>query len=97
MYVIVWRFAAKRGCEAEFEAAYGPRGRWSNFFRTCDGYLGTELWRGENGSWITVDRWRSEEDYRRFRAERLADYQSLDRELETLTAEETHIGGFTAV
>src|SRR2546423_14844938 len=61
MYVIVWKFVARRGREAEFEAAYGPRGRWSEFFRTGDGYLGTELWRGESGSWVTVDRWRSEE------------------------------------
>ena len=97
MYVIVWQFVARSGHEAAFEAAYGPRGRWSEFFRTGDGYLGTELWRGENGRWITVDRWRSAEDYRRFRAERFADYESLDREMESLTAEETNIGGFTAV
>ena len=96
MYVIVWQFFARRGREAEFEAAYGPRGRWAEFFRGGDGYLGTELWRGD-GSWLTVDRWRSEDHYQRFRRERLAEYEALDRELERLTERETPIGTFTAV
>jgi heme-degrading monooxygenase HmoA len=96
MYVIVWQFVAKPGREAEFEAAYGPRGRWVEFFRAGEGYVSTELWRGD-GSWITVDRWRSREDHQRFRSERLAEYEALDREMEYLTAKETNLGAFTAV
>jgi hypothetical protein len=96
MYVIVWQFVARRGHEAEFEAAYGPDGRWAGFFRAGDGYHGTELWRG-SGSWITVDRWQSEGHYQRFRRERLAQYEALDREMESLTERETQIGTFTAV
>ncbi len=61
MYVIVWEFLARPGREAEFERAYGPRGRWAEFFRGAEeGYLGTELWRGE-GRWLTVDRWDGED------------------------------------
>ena len=96
MYVIVWQFVAKRGCEAEFEEAYGPRGRWARFFGAGDGYLGTELWRG-SATWMTVDRWRSEGDYQRFRRERVDDYDALDREMERLTERETQVGTFTAV
>jgi heme-degrading monooxygenase HmoA len=96
MYVIVWQFVPRPAREAEFEAAYGSRGRWAEFFRQGDGYLGTELWRGD-GAWVTVDRWRTEEHYQRFRRERLADYEALDREMELLTERESAIGTFTAV
>ena len=96
MYVIVWEFVARPGREAAFESAYGSRGRWAEFFRGGDGFLGTELWRGA-GVWLTVDRWRSEEDYRRFRAARLAEYQALDREMEELTASEKQLGAFVSL
>ena len=96
MHVIVWEFVARSGREADFERAYGPRGRWAELFRGAQGYLGTELWRGE-GRWVTVDRWNSEEDYLRFRAARRTDYEALDREMEELTERETNLGAFTAL
>ncbi|HYV64665.1 MAG TPA: antibiotic biosynthesis monooxygenase [Myxococcales bacterium] len=96
MYVIVWEFVARAGREAEFERAYGPGGRWVEFFRTGEGYHGTELWRGA-GVWLTVDRWQSEAHYRRFRTAKLAEYQALDREMEELTANERQLGAFVAV
>jgi len=96
MYVVLWEFVARPGREADFERAYGPRGRWAQLFRGGEGYLGTELWRGE-GRWLTVDRWSSEEDYARFRAARLPEYEALDREMEDLTERETNLGAFTAL
>jgi heme-degrading monooxygenase HmoA len=93
MHVILWEFVARRGREADFERAYGPRGRWAEFFRGAEGYLGTELWRGE-GRWLTVDRWNTEEDYVRFRAARLPEYEALDRGMEELTERETKLGSF---
>jgi heme-degrading monooxygenase HmoA len=96
MYVIVWEFVARLGREAEFERAYGPRGRWARFFQGADGYLGTELWRG-TGRWLTIDRWDGEDAYERFRAARRAEYEALDREMEGLTASETRLGAFTAL
>ena len=94
MHVIVWEFVARPGREAAFERAYGPRGRWAELFRGAQGYLGTELWQGE-GRWVTVDRWNSEEDYLRFQAARLADYEALDREMEELTERENRLGSFS--
>ena len=46
-------------------------------------------------TWLTVDRWKSEEEYLRFRAARLPDYEALDREMEELTERETKLGSFT--
>lgn len=96
MHVILWEFVARPGREAEFERAYGPRGTWVEFFRWGDGYLGSELWRGE-GRWVTVDRWTGEDAYERFRAARRSEYERLDREMEELTASEKRLGAFTAL
>ena len=96
MYVVLWEFVARPGREADFERAYGPRGRWAQLFRGGEGYLGTELWRGD-GRLLTVDRWSSEADYARFRAARLPEYEALDREMEDLTDRETNLGAFTAL
>ena len=51
--------------EAEFERAYGPDGEWAEFFRTGEGYVGTELLRDvENpGRYLVVVRWESREAY----------------------------------
>jgi heme-degrading monooxygenase HmoA len=96
MHVIVWEFVARSGREVDFERAYGPRGRWAELFRGAQGYLGTELWRG-GGRWVTVDRWKGEEDFLRFRSSRRTDYEALDREMEELTERETNLGAFTAL
>ena len=94
MYVVVWEFVARKGREAEFESAYGKSGRWVELFRKADGYHGTELWRAE-GRWVTVDRWQSEDHYRRFRKACVDEYEALDRELAELTERETPLGAFT--
>ena len=54
--------------EAEFERAYGPDGERAEFFRTGEGYVGTELLRDvENpGRYLVVDRWDSREAYGAF-------------------------------
>jgi hypothetical protein len=33
MFVILWEFEVKPGCEQCFESAYGPEGAWSQLFR----------------------------------------------------------------
>jgi heme-degrading monooxygenase HmoA len=96
MYVIVWEFVPRASRRSDFERAYGPRGRWVEFFRRGEGYHGTELWRAE-GRYLTVDRWQSEDAYRRFRAEQRAAYEEIDREMEELTEREVQIGTFTVV
>ncbi|HEY4612884.1 MAG TPA: antibiotic biosynthesis monooxygenase, partial [Bacteroidota bacterium] len=75
MLIIIWKFRAKRGQEQTFEQAYGPDGAWVTLFRKGNGYLGTELLRSQDGSYVTIDRWNSQEAYAVFQNDHSSDYQ----------------------
>jgi heme-degrading monooxygenase HmoA len=97
MFVVVWQFEIAEEKIAAFEAAYGPEGSWAQLFRNSPSYLGTELLRGAyvSGSYLTIDRWKSEEDFRAFRKAHDQDYEVLDRACDELTSRETRIGAYT--
>ena len=97
MFVVVWQFEIAEEKVPAFEAAYGPEGVWAKLFRTSPDYLGTELLRDAYipGSYLTIDRWASEEAFRAFRKERDHEYESLDRACDSLTSRETRIGVYT--
>jgi heme-degrading monooxygenase HmoA len=59
-----------------FERAYGAGGEWDEFFRTANGYIGTELLRDveQPGRYLVIDRWESAEAYNAFANERRDDY-----------------------
>jgi heme-degrading monooxygenase HmoA len=97
MFVVVWQFEIAEEKIATFEAAYGSEGTWAQLFRSSPDYRGTELLRDAYipGSYLTIDRWASEEAFRAFRKDRDADYESLDRSCDSLTSRETRIGAYT--
>ena len=78
-------------------AAYGPDGAWAQLFRSSQKYLGTELLRDAYvpGSYLTIDRWESEDDFRAFRKQNDKAYEALDRACDNLTSRETRIGAYT--
>ncbi len=89
-FVIRWRFKVKPGREKEFEEAYGPVGDWARLFRNHDGYLGTDLMRDTNDErvYLTIDRWKSADDFNNFKDLYLSEYEQLDRILADLTESE---------
>ena len=97
MFVVIWRFEVDAAHVAAFEAAYGPDGDWARLFRASSGYLGTELLRDAEapGTYLTIDRWSSEDAFRAFRADHDAAYAALDRACEALTRSETRVGAYT--
>ena len=97
MFVVVWQFEIAEEKVPPFETAYGPEGTWSQLFRTSPEYLGTELLRDAYvpGSYLTVDRWASEEAFRAFRKDHDGEYETLDRSCDELTSRETRIGAYT--
>ncbi len=96
MFVVVWQFEIAEDKVAGFEAAYGPEGAWARLFRNSPDYLGTELLRDAYvpDSYLTIDRWKSEEAFREFRRGHDQDYEKIDRECDALTAKETRIGAY---
>jgi heme-degrading monooxygenase HmoA len=96
MFVVVWQFEIAEEKVAAFEASYGPAGAWAQLFRISPQYLGTELLRDAYipGTYLTIDRWASEEGFRAFRREHDPEYESLDRLCDDLTSRETRIGAF---
>jgi len=95
-YVIVWEFWVRQDREAEFVEKYGPEGAWARFFRGSRGYIRTELVRdvAADHRFLTLDYWQTEEEFKRFREQNLAEYERLDKEFEGLTESETRLGAF---
>jgi heme-degrading monooxygenase HmoA len=97
MFVVVWQFEIVEEKVLVFESAYGPEGAWAQLFRTSPKYLGTELLRDAYipFTYLTIDRWASETDFRAFRKDHDSEYESLDRSCDSLTNRETRIGAYT--
>lgn len=94
MYVLIWKFRVRADAEQLFIAGYGANGKWAELFRKAAGFEGTELARSvEDGrSFYTLDRWKSQEAFEKFREQYAAEYAALDREFESLTQSEEFIG-----
>lgn len=84
--------------EEEFRTAYGPRGLWTQLFAPAPGFLGTDLIQcGESGSYLTVDRWRDETDFKGFMVAVGDEYRKIDARLSVLSVDETLVGRDTVV
>jgi heme-degrading monooxygenase HmoA len=96
MILIVWEYRVKPERTEDFEIIYGPNGEWVNLFRRYPGYLNSELLRkkGEPQTYITIDRWNSEDDYHKFLFSAKEAYDRIDALCETLTIEEIKLGVF---
>jgi heme-degrading monooxygenase HmoA len=96
MFVVVWQFEIAEEKVAAFEETYGPHGKWAQLFRKSPEYRGTELLRDAyiSGSYLTIDRWTSEEAFRAFRKNHDAAYEELDRACDALTQKETRVGAY---
>ncbi|WP_395613515.1 antibiotic biosynthesis monooxygenase family protein [Allosphingosinicella sp.] len=94
MIALVWRYEVKDEARAAFEATYAPTGAWARLFARGDGYRGTELFRSEDGSYLTLDIWRSRADFDAFLAANSDEYEALDRSTESWTAAEHRIGEY---
>jgi heme-degrading monooxygenase HmoA len=96
MILIVWEFEVPADARARFEAAYGPDGVWARLFRGASGFVRSELLAdpARHGRYVTLDFWRSAEDYDRFRGAVRAEYDAIDVQCETLTSSERLVGTF---
>lgn len=90
VFVRIWEYEVSGDRAAAFTAAYAADGAWGELFDRAAGFLGTELYRdtARAGRFLTIDRWRTEEDWRSFLHAFGPAYESLDARLEGLAVAE---------
>jgi heme-degrading monooxygenase HmoA len=97
-YVYIWEYSVALAERGRFENEYGAGGSWDALFRLAPGFIGTLFLadREQAGRYVTVDQWRSHDDYLAFHRIFGDDYKALDERLESLTTSERLIGHFRA-
>jgi heme-degrading monooxygenase HmoA len=99
MIATIWRFRVPAAAIEAFERAYGPNGDWAELFARAPGYAGTDLLKvhGEEGSYLTIDRWVTQDDFEAAKKMLAPGYAALDRRCEAYTSEETWLGLHTII
>jgi hypothetical protein len=99
MFLALWEFDVKPGCDERFESVYGTDGDWAQLFRRDPAYQRTLLLRDplRDHSYVTCDFWESRKAYESFRQNNLDAYLTLDKRCEVLTTAERKIGEFERV
>jgi Antibiotic biosynthesis monooxygenase len=99
MFLVLWEFEVKSGCEQRFEKVYGPGGDWDSLFRRDANHAGTHLFRDADKPrvYLTTDYWRSRKSYEEFLQAAGNEYKYLDAVSEELTANERQIGSYETV
>lgn len=99
MFLVLWEFDVKQGCEERFESVYGPTGDWARLFRLDPAYQRTLLLRDPSRprTYVTLDFWASQDAYESFRQANLEAYSALDEQCEELTSAERKIGAFEQI
>jgi hypothetical protein len=87
MFLALWEFEVKSGCEVRFQSAYGAEGEWARLFRTDENFIETRLVRDgvRTDKFVTLDFWVSRSAYESFKELNHAAYLRLDRECQSLT------------
>ena len=95
-YTYIWAFEVRPEFIEAFLAAYGADGDWVRLFRRGQGYVGTRLLRDREDPhrFLTLDTWRSAEDFRSFRQQFAAEFAALDRSCEAFTVSEVPLGEY---
>ena len=99
MFLALWEFEVKPGCEKRFLKVYGPEGDWAKLFRKDANYQESRLLHDpENPAiFLTLDFWASQQAYESFLATHAAEYEGLDAAGKELTLRERKIGWYEQV
>ena len=99
MFIILWEYNVQPENQSEFESIYSPNGTWAELFKKSAGHLGTELLHDTVSlqRYLTIDRWKSKEEYDAFLSEYEAEYKVLNAQCEGLTESESLLGKWEMV
>lgn len=93
----IWEYGVKDEYRTDFIAAYCSSGLWVSLFAQCSGYIKTELKQDveDHNRFLTIDYWRSRSDFLTMNQAKGVEYGNLDRQCESYTLFERHIGFFS--
>jgi hypothetical protein len=91
MFVALWEYEVKPGCEESFQSAYSPQGDWVRLFQADPHFRETRLLRDLSRPRFY---WDSETLFEQFKAANQAAYAAIDRVAEALTLSERHLSSF---
>jgi len=96
LFVALWEFEVKPGCEEKFEKVYGAQGAWARLFGQDAAHRGTRLVKDVERKrvYLTLDFWETREAYERFKKENAAEYERIDREYEAMAVSEHRLGEY---
>ena len=96
MFVALWEFEVKPGCEEKFQRVYGAGGDWAKLFARDTAYRGTQLVKDveQERIYLTLDFWETREAYEKFKKENVVEYERIDCECESMTERERKVGEF---
>jgi heme-degrading monooxygenase HmoA len=96
MFLALWEYEVKPGCEERFEKIYGPEGAWARLFRSDPHYHQMRLVRDafRQSVYLTMDFWESREAYDAFMAGHRPEYKEIDATGEEMTVKEQRLGWF---
>jgi hypothetical protein len=99
MFVILWEFEVKPGCEDRFQVVYGQDGPWVRLFRRDPRYRKTLLLRDPARLlfFFTLDFWESQSAYDEFLSRNKSAYEALDRATDGLTDAERLVGRYDQI
>ncbi len=99
MFVVLWEFEVKPGCEDRFERVYGPDGDWVSLFRRDAHHRRTHLFRDATRprAYLTADYWDSQTAYEAFLHAQQTEYKRMDAECEGLTLNERRLGCYDEI
>jgi heme-degrading monooxygenase HmoA len=96
MFVALWEYEVKPGCEETFQSAYGLQGDWVRLFQRDPDFLETRLLQDLSRPrfYFTLDYWDSKTSFDEFKAANPAAYAAIDRATEHLTLSERRLTTF---
>jgi heme-degrading monooxygenase HmoA len=96
MIEVFFRYRVHPAQALAFEHAYGQHGPWVALFKRHPGFIRTRLFqqKADTHVYLTIDVWKSKEDYDQFRSECADEYLRLDTQLGMLKLEEHLLGYF---
>jgi heme-degrading monooxygenase HmoA len=96
MFVALWEYEVKPGCEESFQSAYDHHGDWVRLFQRDPNYRDTRLLQdlSRPRCYFTLDYWDSETAFDQFKSANQAAYAAIDQATEPFTLSERFLSAF---